>query len=143
MFSSLTQYIVITYLLSCVGVSLYLLFVRVKLNALLQKGVLLGIVAFSLALPPVVDKFSSSWTGSNYQPCLHQHPIPEVLLTQYCPESGQEMEMCIETKPNIFAVAPALRRKTFCCTKPTPPTIGSCSTSSRLKKYFGFWLFYC
>ncbi|OWY20647.1 hypothetical protein C7N43_00155 [Sphingobacteriales bacterium UPWRP_1] len=138
MFSSLTQYIVITYLLSCLGVSLYLLFAKVKLNALLQKGALLGIVVFSLALPPVVDKFSSSWEGSNYQPCLHQHPIPEVLLTQYCPESGQEMEMCIEiaNKAEHFCSCPRITQENLLLYKANPTYDWLLQHEQPLKKVF-------
>lgn len=122
MFSTVPEYIIITYLLSCVGVGFYLLFAKVKLNALVQKGMLLGIVVLSLTLPLTVDKLSSNWKGIEYQPCLHQHPIPEVLLTQYCPESGQEMEMCIETarKSEHFCSCPRITQENLILYKANP-----------------------
>ena len=71
MFDTVFQYILVTYLLSLIGVGLYRLFNRGGLSALLQKRFLLGIIALSLSLPFVIDKLSSNFKGTTYQPCLH------------------------------------------------------------------------
>ncbi len=122
MFDTVFQYILVTYLLSLIGVGLYRLFNRGGLSALLQKRFLLGIIALSLSLPFVIDKLSSNFKGTTYQPCLHEHPIPDVLLTQYCPESGTEMQMCIEIaqKSEHFCSCPKVSQENLLLYKANP-----------------------
>ncbi|QQS30887.1 MAG: hypothetical protein IPM47_08180 [Sphingobacteriales bacterium] len=122
MFDAVFQYILITYLLSFIGAGLYRLFNRGNFNAQLQKRFLLGILALSLSLPFLIDKISGNIQGTTYQACYHDHPIPEVLFTQYCPDSGTEMQMCIEIaqESEHFCSCPKVSRENLLLYKANP-----------------------
>lgn len=87
------NYLFATYCLSAVGVALYWLMLRRAMPLAARKYTLLGITIFSLVLPWAIDSLYVS-RGAN--PCLHEHPIPEVVYTEYCPTAGEEMLMCYE-----------------------------------------------
>lgn len=89
------SYLLLTYLLSIIGISFYFLFIKKRAATQYQKITLLTIVLLSLGVPFFVDGFSSSLT-STYQSCINQHPIPETVYMAYCPAGGDEMHMCFE-----------------------------------------------
>ncbi|MGB1205050.1 MAG: M56 family metallopeptidase [Chitinophagales bacterium] len=88
------SYIILTYLLSIIGTIFYCLLLRKKWSARQQKGIIIGIVCLSLSIPFVIDGLQSSSTPAR-ETCLHNHEIPEMVISQYCPANG-ELEMCYE-----------------------------------------------
>ncbi len=91
----LINYLLITYLLSIVGTLLYL-FLRNKVSLDTRRWLLLGTIGFSLAIPWVMDSLKAHTDAHIYEVCLHEHTIPEDVWLAYCPDQGEEMEMCYE-----------------------------------------------
>lgn len=122
MLNAFPQYLLLTYLLSVGGIVVYLLFTLARLNARTQKRLLVGVVLTSFSAPFLLDKALGNLNAETYQLCLHSHPIPEVLFTQYCPESGSEMAMCIEIARNAehFCSCPRISQENLLLYKANP-----------------------
>ena len=114
------SYIILTYLLSIIGTICYCLLLRKQWSAQQQKGIIIGIVCLSLSVPFIIDSVHSNRTTKN-ETCLHNHEIPEMVISQYCPASG-ELEMCYEiaTRQINFCECEAVEKANLLMYKQNP-----------------------
>jgi len=106
--------------LSIVGAIFYYLLLRKQWTAQQQKGIILGIVVLSLSIPFVIDGLQSNATPAQ-ETCLHNHEIPEIVISQYCPANG-ELEMCYEiaTRQTNFCKCEAVEKANLLMYKQNP-----------------------
>ena len=98
----------------------YCLLLRKQWSAQQQKGIIIGIVCLSLSVPFVIDKIHSNTTPTS-ETCLHNHEIPEMVISQYCPANG-ELEMCYEiaTRETNFCECEAVEKANLLMYKANP-----------------------
>ncbi len=94
------NYILVTYLVSFVGFTLYWLLIRRLSNSKVKKVMLMTVVLASFSLPFIIDKVNTS-TGTYEQPCLHEHQIAEAVYMTFCPNNGEEVKMCYEIAAQV------------------------------------------